>query len=323
MTKVSVIIPTYNQSQLVLEAIESVLCQTHSDLEVLVVDDGSTDDTAKVVKKIKDNRIKYFYKENGGGASARNFALDRVNGHYIAFLDHDDLWRKNHLEIMLKALNHQEKYGMAYSQYEDHFLNGDIVEGVDKTRHFSGPMTRYFFGKMPCILPSTTFYRRDILSEFYHDESADEAGDIDFFLRLSARTHFLFVPESTVIRRRTAGSMTHCLDKSFSHILIRILERFYFVFGGDKIVPAWIAKKKFGRLYRGAARKHLQMGHRQAAINLSRKAIGYSPLNPKYYKDFVKALLLRRKSGVLSDWQMHEPLPPYIAALGKKIQYSV
>jgi len=91
MPKVSVIIPAYNQSQLVSEAIESVLRQTHRDVEILVVNDGSTDDTEEAVKQIKDGRVRYFYKENGGGASARNYALDRASGEFAAFLDHDDL----------------------------------------------------------------------------------------------------------------------------------------------------------------------------------------------------------------------------------------
>ena len=79
-TKISVIIPTYNRSSLVKEAVDSVLAQTFNDLEVLIADDGSTDDTRSVIEAIQDNRIKYYYKDNGGCASARNLGITKCTG---------------------------------------------------------------------------------------------------------------------------------------------------------------------------------------------------------------------------------------------------
>jgi hypothetical protein len=85
MPKVSVIIPTYNRSALLQETIDSVLRQTFNNFEVIVVDDGSTDDTSVVVKGIKDDRVLYFHKPNGGPASARNLGLSKAKGDYISF----------------------------------------------------------------------------------------------------------------------------------------------------------------------------------------------------------------------------------------------
>ncbi|MCK5000975.1 MAG: glycosyltransferase family 2 protein, partial [Anaerohalosphaera sp.] len=104
MPKVSVIIPTYNLSGTLVSTIKSVLDQTMGDLQVLVVDDGSSDGTQQAVEAIDDRRVRYFFKENGGVSSARNYGLARAEGQYIAFLDHDDLWPADFLEVMVGRL---------------------------------------------------------------------------------------------------------------------------------------------------------------------------------------------------------------------------
>ena len=95
--KVSVVIPTYNSSQFIVETLESVFAQTYKDYEIIVVDDGSTDNTKEVLQPYT-SRIKYIYKENGGPASARNVGIKSAQGEYIAFLDSDDRWLPEKLE---------------------------------------------------------------------------------------------------------------------------------------------------------------------------------------------------------------------------------
>ena len=97
---VSVVIPAYNYAHFVGEAIESVLAQTYEDFEVLVIDDGSTDNTREVVQAYvdKDNRVRYVYKDNAGLSAARNTGIEIATGAYIAFLDADDLWTCEKLE---------------------------------------------------------------------------------------------------------------------------------------------------------------------------------------------------------------------------------
>jgi glycosyltransferase involved in cell wall biosynthesis len=105
--KVSVIIPTYNRANLLPRAIKSVLNQTFQDFELIVVDDGSTDNTRKVVEEFQkgDSRVKYFYKENGGPGSARNFGLKNAKGNFVIFLDSDDMFLPYILEEEI-----EEKY---------------------------------------------------------------------------------------------------------------------------------------------------------------------------------------------------------------------
>jgi glycosyltransferase involved in cell wall biosynthesis len=128
--KVSVVIPTYNRASTVPRAIESVLAQTVTDLEIIVVDDGSSDETDKVLGEIFGDRIRYYAQANQGASVARNKGVDEARGEWIAFLDSDDLWEKDKLEWQFKAL---ERFGpQCGGCYTD-------------TRFFNHPETRTMF----------------------------------------------------------------------------------------------------------------------------------------------------------------------------------
>ena len=100
---VSIVIPVYNGANYVSEAIESALKQTYKNIEVIVVNDGSTDNTEKIVKKYGD-KIRYFYKENGGVASALNLGIKNMKGEYFSWLSHDNIYYSNKIEIQIEAL---------------------------------------------------------------------------------------------------------------------------------------------------------------------------------------------------------------------------
>lgn len=102
--KISVVIPTYNRAANVQKAIKSVLAQTFSDVEVIVVDDGSSDDTGDVIAKTFGDRVRYFYQSNQGASAARNKGIAEARGEWIAFLDSDDEWEREKLELQLKTL---------------------------------------------------------------------------------------------------------------------------------------------------------------------------------------------------------------------------
>ena len=100
---VSVVIPFYDHIDWLKEAVESVLSQSYTNIEILVVNDGSKEDVKDFLKKY-ENKIKYIYKENGGPASARNIGIESARGDYIAFLDSDDLWLPNKLELQIEEM---------------------------------------------------------------------------------------------------------------------------------------------------------------------------------------------------------------------------
>lgn len=124
MEKVSVIIPTYNRANLIERSVRSVLSQTYKNIEVIVVDDGSKDNTEEIIKAIGDERIRYYRQENGGAAKARNTGVSLATSEYIAFHDSDDVWREDKLLKQMNFLNENPQYGMVYCDFMFHKMDG-------------------------------------------------------------------------------------------------------------------------------------------------------------------------------------------------------
>src|SRR3954469_18766238 len=127
---VSVIIPSYNRAYCVAATIDSALAQTHRNLEILVVDDGSKDDTAALIAKRYGNepRAKYHYKKNGGAASAKNHGLSPATGDYVAVLDSDDLWYPWKVELQLAWMRQNPEVGMTWTDMEAMDPQGKITD---------------------------------------------------------------------------------------------------------------------------------------------------------------------------------------------------
>lgn len=201
MKTVSVILPTYNRAGLVKKAIDSVLSQTYSDLELIVVDDGSTDDTGKLVQEIKDGRIHYFYtKINRGAAAARNFGIMQTapDSSYIAFEDSDDIWHPDKLEKQLKVLDAYPEAGFCY-----HKIRYDMGEGCSAIL----PDERVPLGKKAGNIyaqllydnlvdcPSMLIRKKCLERAGLFDESLKALEDYDLALRLAKDSPAAFVDE--------------------------------------------------------------------------------------------------------------------------------
>ena len=306
MPKVSVIIPTYNRSNVAKEAISSVLAQTESDLEVIVVDDGSTDDTCSVVETLNDDRIIYFYKKNDGPASARNFGQSKAKGEYLAFLDHDDLWPPNYLEVMVSHLENNDEFGAAYSPITVVYPDGRQIKSYKAHKGKSGWITLDLF-KHGFVWTSAALICREVLENFAFDESLKRSyEDGDFFLRLSTRAQFLFVKDVQAIKRNHMENFSTKVGVLPTRILV--LERFYFKLGGDKVIPAKIARRKLSHSCRKVAEERRRTGARAAALKLYKRAIRYLPADLRLYLGLFLALLLSKKSDKTPNWKMPEAL---------------
>jgi len=306
MPKVSVIIPTYNRCRLVKEAIDSVLAQSFEDFEALVIDDGSTDGTAEMVKAINDKRCQYFYKENGGVASARNRGLKEARGEYVAFLDSDDLWPKNYLQVMLSKLENAPDYGLAYCGIVQNYPDGRVVEGYRIKSVVSGWITPALFNKF-FVGCQISIIRRNLLKDFYFDRRYKLMDDVDFFLRLSLCTQFLHVPGILITRRVQGDSLSQLGGNNrIDHDKIILLKRFYYDLGGKEVLSGTKALKRIARAYRGIASQYYKKGARKAAISMFKQSVPYDRFNLKTYRGLLKTVLLPKNSDTMPDWKCPE-----------------
>ena len=179
MPRVSVIIPTYNRSVLLKEAIESVLQQRLKDFELIVIDDGSTDDTRSIVKAVNDPRVKYFYQNNEGVSGARNAGLDKAIGEYIAFLDSDDLWPDSYLDIMISAMDSAIDYGVVYVTINQNYPDGSVVDKWGIEYRVSGWITQPLLHNS-FVLCQAAVMRRAVLSDIHFDRNLNDDEDFDF-----------------------------------------------------------------------------------------------------------------------------------------------
>jgi glycosyltransferase involved in cell wall biosynthesis len=310
MSIVSIIIPTYNRSKLVKESIDSLLVQTYNNLEIHVVDDGSTDDTQQAVTGIaqKDNRVKYYLRPHLGTCAARNFGLEQSTGDFVCFFDHDDLWPPNYIETMVKSLQANPDFGAAYSKL---MMFGDVSGEYEASgKRGSGFITADLFTGKLHILPSSAMFRRSVWDGIRFEISLRIGETFDILLRISTRTKFLYVPNLYAMHRErddTAGAMA---VKDLVVNAPRVMERFYFQLGGNSYVPKRLAFRRISRKYRRAALDHYRAGYRAASITLLEKALSYDPLDLRLYLNLFKAFILNPKNDKMPDWRLPPALPP-------------
>ncbi len=196
---VSVIIPTYNRSDWVCEAIDSVLGQTVSPLEIIVVDDGSTDETLDRLCLYRD-RITVLKQPNRGVSAARNLGINRSRGRYIALLDSDDLWEKGKLACQ-RDFFRKNPDALICQTGEIWIRRGKRVNPMKKHAKLSGMI----FGpslRLCLVSPSAVMIRRDLLDEVgLFDESLPACEDYDLWLRIACRYPVYTTEESHVIKR--------------------------------------------------------------------------------------------------------------------------
>jgi len=306
MVRVSVIIPTYNRARVVGEAIRSALDQTVRDIEVIVVDDGSTDDTRDAVDGCRDGRVRYIYKTNGGPASARNAGLAEAKGEYVAFLDHDDLWPARFLEVMTGALDGRPEFGLAYSPITLRYADGHEVERYKVREGESGWCTGALF-RNSFVWTSASLMRRSVLKGFGYDETLRRSyEDGDFFLRLALRTPFLYIPETQAIKRVHEANLSVEVGTQPTRILV--LERFYYRLGGDRHIGLLEARRRLSHACRSVAKVALTQGKRAQAIFLYVRAISYWPVDVRVYWEWARALSLSHRDDPEPAWRMPSKL---------------
>lgn len=195
----SVIIPTYNRKKHLVYAIESVLGQTLNDLELIVVDDGSTDGTCSVVESYNDFRIKYVRIPHKGVSFARNTGVSLAEGEYIAFLDSDDRWVDNKLEITEQYIDRYPEILLFHTE-ETWYRKGKLLGQKKKHRKYSG----FIYDKclpLCCIGMSTTVAKSELFLESgMFDTALPACEDYDFWLRVCSEFEVKLIPEALTLK---------------------------------------------------------------------------------------------------------------------------
>jgi len=224
---VSVIIPTYNYGEFIQDAIDSVLNQTYGNFEILIIDDGSTDNTKEIIGKYDDGRIRYFYKENEGPSAARNYGIKESKGDYICFLDADDIFHPEKLSIQINQFNNnpEKNIGLIYSDYICIDKYKRNIKYFKAKRFASQEQVINYLKKYNFINTSTVMIKREILDKVgYFDEGIRYLEDLDLWLRIGRLYNFSYVNKPLVKTRSHNKSLRNNIKKiekikSYSKIL--------------------------------------------------------------------------------------------------------
>lgn len=211
MEKISVVIPTYNRSALIERAVNSVAMQTYENLEIIVVDDGSADDTETVVNSIKDSRIRYIkLPVNGGAANARNVGVEHATGSLVAFQDSDDYWKPRKLEKQMEYWRERPEFQMIYCAYSYSVNENNLGKApADAPREvLEGNIFEHLLVQNTIGTPTILVNRECFLECGGFDTTFDSIEDWEFVLRFSKKYPIGYVDEILVDAYFTSGGVT-------------------------------------------------------------------------------------------------------------------
>lgn len=247
MPKISVIIPVYNGARTIKKTIKSVLDQTFQDFEIVIINDGSIDQTLSVIKEIKDAKIKVYSYSNSGVSAARNQGISNAQGEYISFIDADDLWTVDKLELQYQALANNPSAKIAYSW----------TDWIDEDDRFLRPAARLSFegniyanlliidfmgcGSNPLIL------RECFLAVGGFDSTLRGGEDWDLWIRLAARYEFVCVRSPQILYRQTTTSVSKDISLMEKDCL-RVIDK---SFQAASIDLQYLKSYSLGNLYKG------------------------------------------------------------------------
>lgn len=278
---VSVIIPAYNAAAFIRETLESVLAQTHEQLEVIVVDDGSTDSTAQIVRAVaaRDPRVVLLHQANGGVAAARNLAIAHSKGEFVAPIDADDVWFPQKIE---KQLQRMQDAGPAVGFVYTSSVSIDeesLVIGVSPAGQIEGEVLRALVYRNFTGNASTPLIRRSCLDEVggYDSELRAQGGqgceDWDLALRCAAHCRFAVVPDYLVGYRRLTSSMSQnhgSMHKSYELVMAKVKH-------AHPEIPEKIFRWSKGYFYLYLSRGSYRGGDHQDALRWTFRALRLDP----------------------------------------------
>lgn len=285
---ISIITPTYNREAFLPAAIESVLAQSYKEFELIIVDDGSTDNSRELINAYadKDPRVKYLYQENQRQSVARNYALSIAKGDFICFLDSDNYWPHDKLEKSLKAFEQHPEADIVY---------GDCITIDEQGNELHRNNMRRYSGNIAALLlkdnfvsMNTTMTRRRCFNEMGGMSGKRRvADDYDLWLKFSARYRFQYIPEFLAYYRVMENQISSNKKLRFETNEKIILD---FLAAFPDAVSEYEKKAGLTAFYTRKAR-HYAASDKKEAYKAIRIALGINPFSLGVWRSFAKIVV--------------------------------
>ena len=290
--KVSIILPTYNRASYILEAIDSVRNQTYTNWELIVVDDGSKDNTAELVTQVPDERVK-LYKTAArlGITGTRNEGLRKVNGDYIAFIDSDDLWAPVKLEKQVAALTEYPDAMFSLTGGYNFRKQGEPVEFFYKQTEgvrYGDLLIPIFKSEVATPTPSLLF-RKECLEKTGFFNEAKFFADADFIISLARHYKGVVLYESLFYRRLHDSNISSGQWVKGYEDGVRLIHSY------KSILPVEITRNALFKLYINSGEDHLTHNQRIKALRQFLKAWRIRPFSVIGFKKIAKTFLRSSK----------------------------
>jgi glycosyltransferase involved in cell wall biosynthesis len=313
MGMVSVIVPTYNRASLILETLESVYAQSYRPIELIIVDDGSTDNTRDIIKQwqnglknIEGFNIYYYWQENHGGAAARNFGLSKSIGEYVQFLDSDDLLHKNKIEAQVAVLLSNPAVQAVYCAWRTLFTSGILKYGPwcqKQAMPSEDSMLRGYISGSWFVPPHVFLFSRNLVDSIgLWDTKLVQGQDRDYVIRILINgCKFLHVPSVHVCCRRHLGdhvSSRFGKDKLKQRIMssVRIMQKAYLALLSKGMAQMYL--NEFGDWYQHIVNYAANFGEHVEISNLDRRFQKMLNERPAVPKRCVSYRILKGITGV-------------------------
>lgn len=209
----SIIIPLYNKEKHIANALDSVFNQTYKDYELIIINDGSTDDSEKIVLKYQDKRTHYFSTKNNGVSKARNLGIEKSKGILVAFLDADDYWYPNHLEILFQLYTKFPKAGLYSTSYEKRFNAGSILtasfNSISANNQSLKILDDFFESSTIDSIASSSVSAvpKNVLTSIHgFDPTITHGEDTDLWIRIAIKHEVAFASYITAVHNLNASN---------------------------------------------------------------------------------------------------------------------
>lgn len=277
---VSIVMPTYNCATYLPESIESILAQTYNAYEIVVIDDGSVDNTKLVLEPYKE-KIRYIdLGRNEGLPIARNLGIQSAKGEYVAFLDADDIWMPEKLKRSIDQFMKNPDAGMVYSKHINIDSKSQFLEGKIRRTLPSGNIFTQLFFEQNFIICSSVVVRKEVFNKTaLFDSELVNCQDWDMWLRIAFYYKAIGIDVPLVKYRHSAKSLSKNRDNVLKYQKV-IIDKIYTMFkDSENGINEKMYKKRLAAHYAKIGRHYMRMGDKVAARESFRLSLKMDPIN--------------------------------------------